>query len=130
MKVHRIRWIDFPSLSRRCSSKVRRSLSVRAVVAEGGIIFTAVGQATGADRARKAVQMAMSNEILGYSMSLARNVIFHVSGDKSVSLHEVNQVVDIIRETVDPDAYFHFASSTEDTHTDTLVVKLLASGFE
>ena len=74
---------------------------VRTIMAEGGAALMAVGHASGEDRARKAAQMAITNELLDVTINGASGILFNITGGPDLSLYEVNQAAEIIKETAD-----------------------------
>ena len=76
---------------------------VRTIMSEGGAALMAVGQASGEDRAIKAAEQAISNQLLDVTINGARGILFNVTGGDSLKLFEVNQAAAIIKETAHPD---------------------------
>ena len=66
-------------------------------MSEGGAALMAVGEATGEDRAAKAAEMAISNQLLDVTIDGARGILFNVTGGESLKLFEVNQAAAIIK---------------------------------
>jgi cell division protein FtsZ len=72
---------------------------VKNVMSEGGAALMAVGCATGEDRAIKAAEMAISNQLLDITIDGARGILFNVTGGPNLTLFEVNQAAAFIKET-------------------------------
>ena len=53
----------------------------------------------------------------------------NVSGGESLTLHEVNDVADIIYSAVDPDANILFGSVIDESLGDEIMVTVIATGF-
>ncbi|MCC6905206.1 MAG: cell division protein FtsZ [Anaerolineae bacterium] len=102
---------------------------VRAVMSEGGAALMAVGVASGEDRARKASQLAITNELLDVTINGASGILFNVTGGPDMTLFEVNQAAEIIRETADPNANLIFGAVVDDAMTDSMRVTVIATGF-
>jgi cell division protein FtsZ len=102
---------------------------VRTIMAEGGAALMAVGVASGEDRARKAAQMAITNELLDVTINGASGILFNVTGGPSMTLYEVNQAADLIRETADPNANLIFGAVVDESMGDTLRITVIATGF-
>ncbi len=102
---------------------------VRAIMAEGGAALMAVGVAAGEERARKAAQMAITNELLDVTINGASGILFNVTGGPDMSLFEVNQAAEIIRETADPNANLIFGAVVDETMGDNMRVTVIATGF-
>lgn len=102
---------------------------VRAIMSEGGAALMAVGVASGEERARKAAQLAITNELLDVTINGASGILFNVTGGSDMSLFEVNQAAEIIRETADPNANLIFGAVVDESMGDTMRVTVIATGF-
>jgi len=102
---------------------------VRAIMAEGGAALMAVGVASGEERARKAAQQAITNELLDVTINGASGILFNVTGGPDMSLFEVNQAAEIIRETADPNANLIFGAVIDDAMGENMRVTVIATGF-
>ncbi|MFN2303057.1 MAG: cell division protein FtsZ, partial [Anaerolineales bacterium] len=83
---------------------------VRTIMSEGGAALMAVGQAKGEDRAVKAAEQAISNQLLDVTIDGARGILFNVTGGESLKLFEVNQAAAIIKETAHPEVNLIFGA--------------------
>jgi cell division protein FtsZ len=102
---------------------------VRTIMNEGGAALMAVGSASGEDRARKAAEQAITSELLDVTINGARGILFNVTGSSNMSLHEVNQAAEFIRETADPTANMIFGAVIDDSMGDELRITVIATGF-
>ncbi len=102
---------------------------VRAIMREGGAALMAVGVAEGEDRARKAAQMAITNELLDVTINGASGILFNVTGGPSMALYEVNQAAEIIQETADPNANLIFGAVIDESMGDRMRITVIATGF-
>lgn len=103
---------------------------VRTIMSEGGAALMAVGQASGEDRAAKAADQAISNQLLDVTIDGARGILFNVTGGESLKLFEVNQVAAIIKETAHPDVNLIFGAVIDEKMGEDLRVTVIATGFE
>ena len=103
---------------------------VRTIMSEGGAALMAVGEATGEDRAAKAAEMAISNQLLDVTIDGARGILFNVTGGESLKLFEVNQAAAIIKETAHPDVNLIFGAVIDENMGDRLRITVIATGFE
>lgn len=102
---------------------------VRTIMSEGGAALMAVGAAGGEDRARKAAEQAITNELLDVTINGASGILFNVTGGADMSLFEVNQAAEIIRETADPNANLIFGAVVDEAMGDNIRVTVIATGF-
>jgi cell division protein FtsZ len=103
---------------------------VRTIMSEGGAALMAVGQASGEDRAIKAAEQAISNQLLDVTIDGARGILFNVTGGDSLKLFEVNQAAAIIKETAHPDVNLIFGAVLDESLGDALRITVIATGFE
>ncbi len=102
---------------------------VRTIMSEGGAALMAVGTAAGEDRAQKAAEQAITNELLDVTINGASGILFNVTGGMDMSLFEVNQAAEIIRETADPNANLIFGAVVDEAMGDSIRVTVIATGF-
>ena len=88
---------------------------VRAVMDEMGKAMMGTGEASGEDRAVQAAEKAIANPLLDeISLHGAKGVLINITGGHDLTLFELDEAANIIREKVDPDANI-IVGSTLDT---------------
>jgi cell division protein FtsZ len=102
---------------------------VKAVMQQGGAALMAVGTASGDERARKAAQQAITNELLDVTINGASGILFNVTGGPDMALFEINQAAEIIRETADPNANLIFGAVIDESMGDAIRITVIATGF-
>jgi len=103
---------------------------VRTIMSEGGAALMAVGQASGEDRAIKAAEQAISNQLLDVTIDGAHGILFNVTGGETLKLFEVNQAAAIIKETAHPDVNLIFGAVIDENMGENLRITVIATGFE
>ena len=103
---------------------------VRSIMQEGGAALMAVGRGTGEDRAQKAAEAAISNQLLDITINGARGILFNVTGGPNLSLFEVNQAAAIIKETAHPDVNLIFGAVIDPNMGDEIRITVIATGFD
>ena len=103
---------------------------VKNVMAQGGAALMAVGHASGEDRAIKAAEMAISNQLLDITIDGARGILFNVTGGPNLTLFEVNQAASIIKETAHPDVNLIFGAVIDPNMGDDVRITVIATGFD
>lgn len=103
---------------------------VRTIMSEGGAALMAVGQANGEDRAVKAAEQAISNQLLDVTIDGARGILFNVTGGESLKLFEVNQAAAIIKETAHPEVNLIFGAVIDENMGEDVRITVIATGFE
>ena len=102
---------------------------VRSVIADAGLAIVGVGVGTGADRAVRAVNMALNSPLLEVTPEGARGVLLGISGGRDLKMNEINEAAKLVAQTVDPGARIIFGAYY-DRHLkgNQLKVTLIATG--
>jgi cell division protein FtsZ len=104
---------------------------IRSVMAEMGKAMMGTGEAEGETRATDAAQKAISNPLLDdVSMKGARGVLINITGGPDMTLFEVDEAANRIREEVDPDANIIFGSTFDEGMTGRMRVSVVATGID
>ncbi|MEM1004550.1 MAG: cell division protein FtsZ [Pseudomonadota bacterium] len=104
---------------------------VRAVMDEMGKAMMGTGEATGEDRAIQAAEKAIANPLLDeISLKGAKGVLINITGSHDLTLFELDEAANRIREEVDPEANI-IVGSTLDTEMDGgMRVSVVATGID
>ena len=103
---------------------------VRSIMADGGAALMSIGRASGEERALAAAQDAITSPLLDATINGAKGVLFNVKGDEDLTLFEVNQAAELIRQTVSPDANIIFGAVIDESLGDEIYITVIATGFE
>lgn len=104
---------------------------IRAVMSEMGKAMMGTGEAQGDSRAIEASEAAISNPLLdNVSMKGAKGVLINITGGPDMTLFEVDEAANRIREEVDPDANIIFGSTFNNEMEGALRVSVIATGIE
>jgi len=103
---------------------------VKSIMAEGGAALLAVGRGSGENRAVEAAQVAISSSLLDITISGARGILFNITGGPDLSLFEVNQAAEIIRETAHADVNIIFGAVIDPEMEDKIQITVIATGFD
>lgn len=104
---------------------------IRSVMQEMGKAVMGAGEATGDNRAIEAAEKAISNPLLDdVSMKGAKGVIVNITGGYDMTLFEVDEACNRIRDEVDADANIIFGSTFDETLEGTIRVSVVATGID
>jgi len=104
---------------------------VKTVMSEMGKAMMGTGEASGESRAIAAAEAAISNPLLDeVSMRGARGVLINITGGLDMTLYEVDEAANRIREEVDNDANIIFGSTFDDRMSGTIRVSVVATGID
>jgi cell division protein FtsZ len=104
---------------------------VRAVMDEMGKAMMGTGEAEGEDRAVQASEKAIANPLLDeISLRGAKGVLINITGGYDLTLFELDEAANRIREEVDPDANIIVGSTLDTELEGTMRVSVVATGIE
>lgn len=104
---------------------------VRAVMDEMGKAMMGTGEASGENRARQAAEKAIANPLLDeISLHGAKGVLINVTGGHDLTLFELDEAANIIREKVDPDANIIVGSTMDPSMEGVMRVSVVATGID
>ena len=102
---------------------------IRAVMSEMGKAMMGTGEAEGERRALDAAEAAISNPLLDdVSLQGARGILINITGGYDMTLYEVDEAANRIREEVDSDANIIFGSTFDDRLNGKIRVSVVATG--
>jgi cell division protein FtsZ len=104
---------------------------IRSAMLEMGKAMMGTGEATGERRAIEAAEAAINNPLLDdVSMKGARGVIINVTGGYDMTLFEVDEACNRIRDEVDPNANIIFGSTFDEMLDGVMRVSVVATGID
>src|SRR5881227_1264965 len=104
---------------------------IRTVMSEMGKAMMGTGEAEGDRRAIDAAEAAISNPLLeDVSMKGAKGVLINITGGTDMTLFEVDEAANRIREEVDPDANIIFGSTFDEKLAGRMRISVVATGIE
>jgi cell division protein FtsZ len=104
---------------------------IRTVMAEMGKAMMGTGEADGDNRAIRAAEAAISNPLLEETnMSGARGLLINITGGDDLTLFEVDQAANRIRQEVAEDANIIFGSAIDPSLDGRIRVSVVATGID
>ncbi|KIC43226.1 cell division protein FtsZ [Ruegeria sp. ANG-R] len=104
---------------------------VRAVMDEMGKAMMGTGEATGEDRAIQAAEKAIANPLLDeISLKGAKGVLINITGAHDLTLFELDEAANRIREEVDPEANIIVGSTLDTEMEGGMRVSVVATGID
>jgi cell division protein FtsZ len=102
---------------------------VKTVMKDAGPAWMSIGFGASKNRAVDAAKEALASPLLDVSIGGAKGVLFNVAGGTGLTLFEVNEAADVIRQAVDPSANIIFGVVQDPSMGDELRITLIATGF-
>jgi cell division protein FtsZ len=104
---------------------------IRAIMAEMGKAMMGTGEAEGDRRSIDAAEAAISNPLLDdVSMKGAKGVLINITGGPDMTLFEVDEAANRIREEVDPEANIIFGSTFDESLEGRIRISVVATGID
>ena len=103
---------------------------VRTVMKDAGSSLMGIGRASGEGRAASAAKQAIDSPLLEVNISGAQGVLFNITGGPNLSLFEVDEAAEIIKQTADPEANIIFGTVIDERMGDELAITVIATGFD
>jgi len=103
---------------------------VKAVMKDAGPAWMSIGRGSGQNRAVEAAKEALASPLLDVSINGSKGVLFNIVGGESLTLFEVNQAAEVIRQAVDPDANIIFGVAHDSRLDKEVRITLIATGFQ
>ena len=102
---------------------------VKTIMLDTGIAHMGIGRAVGENRAQEAARQAIHSPLLETSIEGAGGVLINVTGGKDLALLEINEALELVQKSVDPEANIIFGAVINEDLKDELVITVIATGF-
>src|SRR2546422_710555 len=104
---------------------------VRTVMQNGGAAIMGTGMGRGENRAMEAVQQAISSPLLdNISITGATGVLINITGGEDLTLGEVTQISDVVKDAAGEDAEIIFGTVNDPAMHGEIRVTVIATGFD
>ena len=103
---------------------------VKTVMENKGDALIGIGVATGDNRAVEAARQSVSSPLLETDIRGATDAIINITGGSNLSLFEVEDAVQVIREAAGTDINTIFGAVINEALSDEVVVTVIATGFD
>ncbi|MDD4468646.1 MAG: cell division protein FtsZ [Acholeplasmataceae bacterium] len=103
---------------------------VRTVMENKGTALMGIGIANGENRAIEAARKAIHSKLLEVSIDGATDAIVNVTSSTSVTLFEISQALDEIRNASDSELNIIYGTTLNQDLSDELIVTVIATGYE
>jgi cell division protein FtsZ len=101
---------------------------VRTVMQDAGSALMGIGYATGQNRAREAAERALGSPLIDAEIVRARGILLSISGGDDLSLVEVNEAAEVVRQTATDETNIIFGATVDSRLTGQVWVTVVATG--
>ncbi len=99
------------------------------VMRNSGIAHMGIGRGKGEKRTIEAVKQAVFSPLLETSIEGASKVILNIMGSPDVTLDEIQEATQLVREVVQPGANIIFGADIRESMNEEIMVTIIATGF-
>lgn len=103
---------------------------VRSIMEGQGTALIGIGMASGDNKAQEAAQKAIESPLLEADINGAKSAVVNVTGGPAISVYDASEAVEYIREAAGNDVDIIFGVAINDKLGDSIIVTVIATGFE
>ena len=103
---------------------------VKTVMENRGTALIGIGIGVGANRATEAAEQAIASPLLETSIDGATDAIINVTGGNNLTLFEVEEAAEVIRNSAKTDMNTIFGAVINENLNDEIIVTVIATGFD
>ena len=101
---------------------------VRTIMQDAGTALMGIGFATGDNRAREAAERALRSPLIDTEITGARGILLSIAGGDDLSLLEVNDAAEVIRQAATDDTNIIFGATVDERLAGQVWVTVVATG--
>jgi cell division protein FtsZ len=101
---------------------------VRTIMADSGSALMGIGYATGENRAKEAAERALRSPLIETEITGARGILLSIAGGDDMTLFEVNEAAEAVREAATDDTNIIFGATIDDRLEGQIWVTVVATG--
>lgn len=104
---------------------------VRAIMKDMGLAIMGTGRATGPERAKNAALEAINSPLLeNLNIQGAKGILFNITGNADIGLHEINEAAEVVYKLVSHDANIILGSVIDPSINDEIIITVIATGLD
>ena len=101
---------------------------VRTVMKDSGTALMGIGYATGDGRAKEAAERALRSPLIETEITGARGILLSIAGGDDLTLFEVNEAAEAVREAATDDTNIIFGATIDDRLNGQMWITVVATG--
>src|SRR5689334_933796 len=102
---------------------------VRTIMADSGSALMGIGYATGENRAQEAAERALRSPLIETEINGARGILLSIAGGDDLTLYEVNEAAEVVREAANDDTNNIFGATIDDRLEGQMWITVVATGY-
>ena len=101
---------------------------VRTIMSDAGAALMGIGFATGEDRAKESAERALGSPLINTEITGAKGILLSVAGGEDLTLFEVNEASEVIRQAATSDTNIIFGATVDPALEGQLWITVIATG--
>jgi cell division protein FtsZ len=102
---------------------------VRTIMKDAGSALMGIGFSTSENRAREAAERALRSPLIDRQVLGARGILLSIAGGDDLSLYEVNEAAEVVRQAATEDTNIIFGATIDERLNGQVWVTVIATGF-
>lgn len=103
---------------------------VSTIMRDKGVAHMGIGRGRGANKTIEAVRQAVTSQLLETSIEGATGILINITGGRDLTLSEVYEAVDLVRDVADKDCNVIFGANVNNDISGETEVTVIATGFD
>lgn len=103
---------------------------VSTVMRDKGLAHMGIGEGSGENRTIEAVKKAVYSPLLDTTIDYSTGVLINVFGGMDITLDEVNEAVELVKEVADKNANIIFGAGLDPQLNGKIIITVIATGFD
>ena len=102
---------------------------VRTIMQNKGLAHMGIGRGKGENKTIEAVRLAVQSPLLETNVEGATGILINIRGGLDLSISEVEEAANLVKEVVDPECNIIFGAGIEEGLSDVTEITVIATGF-
>jgi cell division protein FtsZ len=103
---------------------------VSTIMKDKGLAHMGIGKGRGEYKTMEAVRQAVTSQLLETSIEGATGILINITGGRDLSLAEIYEAVDLVRDVVDNECNIIFGATIDENMKGEVQVTVIATGFD
>ena len=103
---------------------------VATIMRNKGLAHMGIGKGRGANKTIEAVRQAVTSQLLETSIEGATGILLYIAGGDDLTLSEVYEAVDLVRDVADPNCNLIFGANFNYSTPGETLITIIATGFD
>lgn len=103
---------------------------IETIMKNRGLAHMGIGHGKGENKTLEAVRQAVASPLIETTIEGATGVVLNIKGGSDITLREVNEAANMVKEVIDPSCNLIFGSSIDPEMRDEVEITIIATGFK